>query len=204
MSHPVTVAPTLQDVLERLRVESTRSRTVVLVEGASDRAALLALARRQGRDLSGAAVVAVGGAASFGHALEALARTPRVRVVGMCDAPEEVHLRRGLARSGQEVEQGRAALAARGFSVCDADLEDELVRALGVPEVLRVVTALGELASYRRFCAQPAQRDREEAPRLRRFLATRAGRKVRYGAALVEALHPSRVPAPLREVLARV
>lgn len=204
MSHPVTAAPTLEDVLQRLHVASTRSRTVVLVEGASDRAALLALARRQRRDLSGAAVVAVGGAASFGHALEALARTPRVRVIGMCDAPEEVHLRRGLARAGDEVGEGRQALAQRGFWVCVEDLEDELVRALGVGGVVDVVTALGELASYRRFCAQPAQRGREEVPRLRRFLATRAGRKVRYGAALVEALDEDRVPTPLREVLAHV
>ena len=204
MSHPVTVAPTLQDVLARLADVAGHSRAVVLVEGASDRAALLALARRQQRDLSGVAIVAVGGAASFGHALEALARTPRVRVLGMCDAPEEVHLRRGLVRAGVAVGPGRVGLAAEGFSICVDDLEDELLRALGVPRVLRVVEELGELPSYHRFCAQPAQRDREEVPRLRRFLATRSGRKVRYGARLVEALAPDEVPAPLQAVLAGV
>lgn len=119
-------------------------------------------------------------------------------------AVEEVHLRRGLARIGAPAGEGRGALAIRGFSVCVDDLEDELVRALGVDGVLQVVEELGELPSFRRFCAQPAQRGRHEVARLRRFLATRAGRKVRYGAALVEALDPDRVPAPLQEVLDRV
>jgi hypothetical protein len=38
---------------------------------------------------------------------------------------------------------------------------------------------------------------------LRRFLGTRAGRKIRYGTLLVDALAPERVPNALRRVLAQ-
>ena len=206
VSHPVTAAPTLDEVRARIRTEAARSRTIVLVEGASDRAALLALAARQRRDLAAAAtsVVVVGGAGSFGHALDALARAPGVRVVGLCDAGEEAHLRRALARTGVTVAAGARALADRGFFVCVEDLEDELVRALGTGAVLGVVASVGELASYRRFCAQPAQRSREEAARLRRFIGTRSGRKVRYAAALCDALPATAVPRPLQALLDHV
>ena len=58
--------------------------------------------------------------------------------------------------------------------------------------------------SFRRFQEQPAQRGRELQAQLRRFLGTRAGRKVRYGALLVNALDLDRVPAALDLALAHV
>lgn len=50
---------------------ATGCRAVVLVEGESDRAALLALARRRGRTLAadGVVVVPMGGATNLGHHL---------------------------------------------------------------------------------------------------------------------------------------
>ena len=64
--------------------------------------------------------------------------------------------------------------------------------------------AEGELASFRRFKDQPAQPGRDLHAQLRRFLVTRAGRKVRYGALLVDALALDRVPQLLDRALADV
>jgi len=89
-----------------------------------------------------------------------------------------------------------------GVFACDADLEDELIRALGTAAVEAVLEAEGELASFRRFQEQPAQRGRDLHAQLHRFLGTRAGRKIRYGALLVDALDLDRVPCALELVLA--
>ena len=94
------------------------------------------------------------------------------------------------------------ALEAHGFHACDADLEDELIRAVGTVTVERVLGAEGELASFRLFQDQPAQRGRDLHAQLHRFLGTRAGRKVRYGALLVDALALDQVPLALERVLA--
>ncbi len=84
------------------------------------------------------------------------------------------------------------------------DLEDELVRALGVPAVEQVVAAAGELGALRTLQRQPAQRERPVELQLRRFLGSHSGRKARYARLLVEALDPDAVPAPLDGLLARL
>ena len=91
----------------------------------------------------------------------------------------------------------RADLEALGFFVCEADLEDELIRAAGSAAVEAVLHEQGELGSFRRFQDQPAQRERGVHAQLRRFLGTRARRKIRYGTLLVEAIALSRMPRPL-------
>jgi hypothetical protein len=95
-------------------------------------------------------------------------------------------------------------LAAAGFFVCVADLEDELIRALGTLAVEDIVAAQGEIGSFRTFCKQPAQRNRTRAQQLRRFMGTRSGRKIHYGGVLAEALDVTRVPEPLERLLAFV
>jgi hypothetical protein len=47
-----------------------------------------------------------------------------------------------------------------GFFVGNADLEDELIRALGIDEVLEVISAQKEHATFETFRKQPAQRGR--------------------------------------------
>jgi hypothetical protein len=175
---------------------------VVLVEGDSDRAALLALAARRGRDLAaeGVVVLAMGGVTNVGRFL---AERPTAVVAGLCDAGEEPHVRRQLERAGRGSPRSRADTERLGFSVCDADLEDELIRALGPAAVERVVEELGELGTLRTFQGQPAQRGRPAVAQLRRFMGTRAGRKLRYATALVDALDLDRVPRPLDAVLER-
>lgn len=169
--------------------------TVVLVEGVSDRVALEALARRRGRDLGaeGVAVVPIGGATKFRRSLDLYG--PAARVAGLCDAAEEVQYRRGLEYAGRGWE---------GFFVCVADLEDELIRALGPATVEDVVAAQGELGSFRTLQQQPAQRGRSVDAQLRRFMGTRGGRKIRYARLLVDALDVARVPPPLERLLAYV
>ncbi|HZW75028.1 MAG TPA: hypothetical protein VFF43_15895, partial [Caldimonas sp.] len=125
-------------------------------------------------------------------------------LAGLCDVAELQHVGRALERAGLGEGRGSTSAADRGFFACEADLEDELIRALGTVAVERVLDAEGELASFRRFQEQPAQRGRELHAQLRRFLGTRSGRKVRYGALLVDALDLARVPRALELVLAHV
>lgn len=177
---------------------------VVLVEGLSDQAALSTLAERRGRDLAAekVSVVAMGGATNIGHFLTEYGPQGRnVRLAGLCDAAEERSFRRGLERAGVGSAPDRAGLERLGFFVCTADLEDELIRALGVAGVEQVIESQDELSSLRRFQLQPAQRGRPPQAQLRRFLGTRSGRKIAYGSLLVRALDLDQVPRPLDGVL---
>src|SRR6185369_7925983 len=181
----------------------------ILVEGWSDQTALEALARRRGRDLGseGVVVVPIGGASNVQRFAEALGpHGLGLRLAGLCDIAELRQVRRDLGRAGigEGPASGADTAAEHGFFACNADLEDELIRALGTAAVERVLDAEGELASFRRFQEQPAQRGRDLHAQLRRFLGTRAGRKVRYGTLLVDALDLDRVPPALDAVLAQV
>jgi hypothetical protein len=185
--------------------EMAGARTVILVEGMSDQAAVETLAQRRGRRLGagGIRVVAMGGATNISHYLDLLGpRGIGARVAGLCDAAEEDYFRRALSRAGLAVGGSRADLEALGFYVCTADLEDELIRALGHAEVERIIAAEGELRSLRTFQKQPAQQRRSLAEQLHRFMGTRSGRKEHYARLLAEALDPAQVPGPLDRLLA--
>ncbi len=182
-------------------------RAVVLVEGLSDQAALEALAGRRGRDLpaEGISVVPIGGAQSVGRFLERYGPAGLdLRLAGLCDAGEEGEFKRGLERAGLGTDLTRADLELLGFYVCEADLEDELIRALGAATVEQVVEAQGELRAFRTLQKQAAWRDRPVEEQLRRFMGSGGRRKIRYGRLLVAALDLNRVPRPLDRVLAQV
>ncbi|WP_367047628.1 TOPRIM nucleotidyl transferase/hydrolase domain-containing protein [Streptomyces sp. Je 1-332] len=171
-------------------------RTAVLLEGPSDREAVEALAVRHGRDLAaeGVCVVPMGGAMSIGRYTELLGPPGLgLRLAGLCDVGERPFYDRALERAGA---------SRRDFFVCVADLEDELIRALGTARVEEVVRAEGDLRAWQTFVHQPAQHDRPRQQQLRRFLGTKKGRKIRYGRLLVEALDPGTTPAPLDDLLA--
>jgi hypothetical protein len=183
--------------------EAPGSCTVVLVEGMSDQAAVQTLAARCGRDLPGENifVVPMGGATNIAHFLGLFG--PRgfgVRLAGLCDEAEEHDFRRGLERAG--LGTGPFDLAGLGFFVCVADLEDELIRALGVSTVERLVAEQGELTPFQTFGKQPAHRGEPRALQLHRFLGTRSGRKIRYGHLLAAALDLTQLPTPLAGLLA--
>ena len=200
---------------------------VVLVEGMSDQAALETLAARHGRHLreEGVFIVPMGGATNIGHFL-GLFGPPGfgVRLAGLCDEGEERDFRRSLEQAGltagldragldragldraglDRAGLDRAGLARLGFFVCVADLEDELIRSLGVGRVEQLIEAQGELGPFRTFTRQPAQRNRTREQQLRRFMGTRSGRKIHYGHVLAAALDLTRLPSPLAGVLSRV
>ncbi|MEV6394612.1 TOPRIM nucleotidyl transferase/hydrolase domain-containing protein [Streptomyces sp. NPDC051907] len=180
-----------RELAERLPV-----RAVVLLEGLSDAAAVSALAESRSRDLAaeGVCVMPMGGAMNVGRFAGLLGPTGLgLRLAGLCDEAEGRYYARGWERAG--------ALR-QGFFVCAADLEDELIRALGATRVEELVQAEGDLRPLQTFLRQPAQQGRTAQQQLRRFLGTKKGRKIHYGRVLVEALDPDRVPAPLDELLA--
>jgi hypothetical protein len=184
-----------------------KSRAVVLVEGISDRAALEALAERRGRALGaeGISIVQMGGATNIGRFLELFGPAGLdIRLAGLCDAAEEGYFRRALERAGFGASLSRAEMEALGFYVCVADLEDELIRALGAASAQQLIEAQGELGSFRTFQRQPAQQGRPAEAHLRRFMGTRSGRKSQYARLLVDALDLTRIPRPLDRALAHV
>ena len=181
--------------------------SVVLVEGVSDKIAVEALAARRGRNLEadGVSVVSLGGAQAIGGFLESLGRQRvDVRLAGLCDAGEERHFRRALERAGPGSPLTRTELERLGFFVCVADLEDELIRALGTEAVEDVVATQGELGSFRTLQKQSAWKGRPHPEQLRRFMGSGGSRKIRYARLLVDALDLARVPPPLDRVLAHV
>jgi hypothetical protein len=181
-------------------------RTVILVEGMSDRLAVEALADRSGRDLhvEGISVIAMNGAKNFGRFLDLFGPRGRdLALAGLYDAAEEPDLRRGFERTGSGSGLSRADIERLGFFACVDDLEDELIRALGADEVIAVIESRGELGPLRTLQKQPEWRGRPTDQQLRRFLGN-SSRKIDYAPLLVETLDLSDVPRPLAELLARV
>jgi hypothetical protein len=179
------------------------ARFLVLVEGVSDRIAVETLAARLGRDLAAeqVEVVAIGGAQAIGRHLDAL--EPGVGVAGLVDAGEEPAFRNALERAGVAPVSTRAELERHGFFVCEADLEDELIRALGAEGVEAVLEAKGDLGAFRTFQKQPQWQGRPPEAQLRRHFGASAG-KIKYARPLVEALDLERIPRPLEALLAYV
>ncbi len=120
------------------------ARTVVLVEGVSDQRALETLAARRGHDLAsaGVAIVAMGGSKNVRYAVDRFGPAGLdLGLAGLVDAPEEGDYRRALERAGLTLGPTRADLERLGFFVCEADLEDELIRALGPARVEAILEA---------------------------------------------------------------
>ena len=189
------------------RIAGAGPRTVVLVEGISDQVALATLATRRGRNLGAedVSLVPMGGSKAIGNFLNRFGPLGLgVNLAGLCDAGEERDFQRGLERAGLGSDLTRADMERLGFYVCVADLEDELIRALGAAAVEQVVDAQGDLGAFRTLQKQPAQQGRTTEEQLRRFMGTRGGRKIHYARLLVEALDLARVPRPLDGVLAHV
>lgn len=194
------------DETQRFEVADA-ARAVVLVEGISDQLALEALAARRGRDLGaeGVSVVAIGGAQAIGRFLDRYGpKGLDIRLAGLCDVGEESDFRRGLERAGFGSDLTRAEMESRGFYVCVEDLEDELIRAVGLASVERIAAAQGDLRSFRTLQKQAAWQGRPMQDQLRRWMGSGGRRKIRYARLLVDALDLAQVPRPLERVLAHV
>lgn len=168
------------------------ARSLIIVEGVSDHIALDTLAIGRGVDLvdRGVAIVPVGGAHAAARLLPTLAKGRRI--VALCDEKEASFIEGALQAVGKD--------PARMF-VCREDLEDELIRAVGVEKVLEVLAREGDLGSFETLQHQPPWRGRDVTQQLRRFFGAGARRKLRYAKALVEASLPDRAPPPLVDAL---
>ncbi len=162
---------------------SQDGQAVVLVEGESDRIALMTLAERMG------------------------VRMPQVRVVGGSKGARRAAAELAGARLIGLVDDGERADFERVLDtvfVCVPDLEAEFVRALGVGGVEAVIAQQGELDSFRGLQRQPSQRGRPVEAQLARFFGGRSGNKARYARLLAEAVPLDRVPPPLAALLTAV
>lgn len=198
--------PLSLDDAQRLVTEA-EANTVVLVEGWSDQAAIETLAHRGGLKLAAMAIVVLpmGGASNaYQFAARFGSQGLRLRLAGLYDLPEERHFLRAVCKGVGTPAPSRTDAENLGFYACSEDLEDELIRALGPEAVEQVIAAEGEIGAFRRFQVQPAQLGRPLDAHLRRFMGTRAGRKIRYGFLLATALDLSNIPLPLSRLLSRL
>lgn len=161
----------------------------MLVEGESDRVAVETLTTRM-RAASRIQIIAMGGATNVRSFLSGI--DSEVSVLALCDAAETHFFE-------------RAGIPDQNRFVCVADLEDELIRALGSDVVLEVIEAEGHLRSFRTMQKQPAHRDRPVEAQLRRFIGSHSGFKLRYAKALTEAaVEDARIPLPLQQLVDRL
>ena len=164
----------------------------LLVEGESDKAALESLAPRFGVDLVAEeiTVTVLGGAGNFGRAI-AEAAAQGHRVGGLYDEGEERFVAGALNR--QEGED----LTRQGFFACRRDLEDELIRAIGMAEMTAVLESKNDLKGFRAFQGQEAHSSAEADEQLRRFISANGARKRQYAAAMAEEVAFENVPEPM-------
>ncbi len=173
---------------------------VVLVEGVSDQIAVETVGAVRGDDMASITVFPAGGVHAFGTFIQHFGPGGRaLRLAGLCDAAEADVVHEALIASGML--DPSHAIAKLDFHICDRDLEDELIRALGVDAAVAVIDEQGDLRSLRTMQHQPEWRNRPMVDQIRRFLGSGARRKIRYAAAFVRALPPERVPSPLCEAL---
>jgi hypothetical protein len=179
---------------------------LVLLEGPSDVAALEAVLERHEPMVPRTAyrLVDMGGVTNTATHLRAVALAqPPLPVLGLCDAGEAWVVVRALQQQGRAV-AGEGDLAAHGFFVCRRDLEEELIRALGVAECLRLLEGMGLGHRFRSFSSQRAWAERAVEERLHRFAGVASGRKIRLAREMAAALPPGRVPPPIAGLVATV
>jgi len=184
--------------------EAFFARTVILVEGVSDQIALEALADRMQRNLDaeGVSIVPIGGITAVRSFVQLYGPTGfKLRLAGLCDENEERNLLDALEFVGLGGGLTRQDAERLGFFVCVRDLEDELIRALGVDVVEQTIAQHGDLPALRTFQQQPDHSALAIEEQIHRFVSRK---KVEYAPLLVDALTLANVPPPLAAVLAYV
>ncbi|WP_422933111.1 hypothetical protein [Sinomonas sp. P47F7] len=192
------------ELLTRAGKREAPRTALVLLEGVSDVAAVRVLASARGVDPQRIDLVDMGGVTNVRHALtEATRRRPEADVVGLCDAGEAHFVIKALRAVGYPVRDA-SDLPAYGFFVCQSDLEDELIRALGTARTMAVVEKLGLSAKLATLRQQPAWQGRPLAHQLHRFCGVASGRKELLAGELAAALAPGEEPGPLRMLVERM
>ncbi|MGG5258968.1 hypothetical protein [Phycicoccus avicenniae] len=165
---------------------------VVLVEGESDAVVVRALLDARG---AAAEVVPMGGVTNLARHLDALGG-PGPGVLALVDAPEVRFASGALRRHGVRADTVEE-LGWHGVLVCDRDLEDVLIRALGPDVVREELAGMAELGAFESLAQMPHWRGRPVAEQLHRFAGSGSGRKSRMAARLAGRLDPDDLPDPL-------
>lgn len=177
------------------------AKRIMFVEGPADRLAILSLARKNNLSLDsrGVSVIALNGADILTWFLKLFGPTGfQLPVCGMCDLDHAPQWSKCLEDSGLGKNRSQADMEKIGFFVCDRDLEDELVKALGDAKVIQAINENGDTKAWNVFCQQPTYKALAQPALIRAFLAKR---KVLYAPILVSELSTT-IPRPLKEVLA--
>ncbi|GAB3712292.1 TOPRIM nucleotidyl transferase/hydrolase domain-containing protein [Mariniluteicoccus flavus] len=183
---------------------SANARTVVLLEGASDVAAVRALMETSGIDPRPIELLSLQGVTNVGRVLKEI-RLVRsdVDVVGLCDAAETRFVERALVQDGLPVSDA-SDLPTYGFFVCVADLEEELIRALTPERARDTLMGAGLGGRFEALQTQAAWVDRPLAEQLHRFCGVASGRKELAAGILAGALADGEAPEPLAMLLDRL
>jgi hypothetical protein len=129
------------------------------------------------------------GSATRGHSRRDTGRRGSApRWLGSTTPPRRPSSGTGWRREGSAPPSSLTDYQGLGFYRCSADLEDELIHALGVECVEAVIEAAGEEHSLRLLTGMPAQRDWTREAVLRRFRGVRSGRRLGRRAAAVRCL----------------
>jgi energy-coupling factor transporter ATP-binding protein EcfA2 len=183
--------------------EAFFSRAAILVEGVSDKYAIEALALRTNRNLDaeGISIVSMHGAGGIATFLKLLGQDGlKIKLIGLCDAAEESDWAKSLESNGHGSKLDRAAMASLGFFVCDKDLEDVLITAVGEAATLELISNQGDAAAFKAFAKQPAHSGKTTKEQLHDFIHSR-GRHVTYAPLFVEQLDLSKLPPSLESVI---
>lgn len=183
--------------------ESFFARSVILVEGASDKLALQALAEKMATNLDskGVSIIELDGANTLGTFLKLVGKTGfDLPIQGLCDADKVSDWCDYLQDAGHGTPATRADLEALGFYVADRDLEDELIRSLGSARVKAAIKSEGDESAWITFQKQPTQKSLPESEQLRSFIK-KGNRKVQYAPVLVDLLQLHEVPNCLARII---
>jgi len=183
--------------------EAFFARAVILVEGQSDKYALEAVAAKKKRNLDadGVTIVAMRGAGGISTFLSLLGPNGlKLKLAGLCDAKEESKWAQALEAHGLGSKLDRTSMATIGFEVCDGDLEEVLIAAVGETTTLSIIDAQGDQADFNSFAQQPTQNTKSLSHQLHDFLHSR-GRNTTYAPLMVDAIDAGKLPAALENLI---
>ena len=183
-----------------LSAEAYFAETVILLEGHSDLLAIRVLARALDVDLDarGISLLSLDGAGSVVHYLSLFGPAGLgLTLRGLCDADHEETWRTRLQDAGIEVTD-RAAMNAVGFQVADADLEEELIGALGTQRVSELIEKENADQAFANFTQQGAIARLSLAEQQHDFLHKQS---VRWAPVLADDLSVEDIPQPIRDLL---
>lgn len=185
-------------------LSASDARTIVLLEGVSDVAAVRALMATCEVDASPIELVSLDGATNLPRALKEV-RLLRgdVDVLGLVDEAEAHVAVRALTEDHLPV-QDASDLPVYGFFVCSRDLEDELIRALGAQRARDALVDAGLGGKLEALQNQDAWADQPLAEQVRRFCGVASGRKELAAGILAAALAPEEFPEPLAMLIDRL